>query len=130
MVESTAPMRAPAAVLWDMDGTLVDTEPYWIASEFELAERHGGEWTRQHALNIVGKDLLDAARYMLEHAGIDVSPEQIVEEMLDGVVERVKREVPWIPCGQSGFPARSSRCPIVGSWTRSSRSCIRKRSRR
>ena len=28
-------------MLWDMDGTLVDTEPYWIATEFELAERYG-----------------------------------------------------------------------------------------
>jgi HAD superfamily hydrolase (TIGR01509 family) len=97
MAESDTHLRAPAAVLWDMDGTLVDTEPYWIASEFELAERHGGTWTRQHALNIVGKDLLDAANYMRQHAGIDLPPERIVEEMLDGVVERVKREVPWRP---------------------------------
>jgi HAD superfamily hydrolase (TIGR01509 family) len=97
MTESIAQVRGPAAVLWDMDGTLVDTEPYWIASEFELAERHGGNWTRQHALNIVGKDLLDAARYIREHMRIDIAPEQIVEEMLDGVVERVKREVPWRP---------------------------------
>jgi HAD superfamily hydrolase (TIGR01509 family) len=97
MVESIAHLRAPAAVLWDMDGTLVDTEPYWIASEFELAERHGGEWTQQHALNIVGKDLLDAARYMREHTGIALAPERIVEELLDGVVERVKIEVPWRP---------------------------------
>jgi HAD superfamily hydrolase (TIGR01509 family) len=100
MPESIAHVRAPAAVLWDMDGTLVDTEPYWIASEFELAERNGAEWTRQHALNIVGKDLLDAARYIREHMSIDLAPERIVEELLDGVVERVKREVPWRPGAQ------------------------------
>ena len=29
-------MSLPAAVLWDMDGTLVDTEPYWFAAEFEI----------------------------------------------------------------------------------------------
>lgn len=42
-VEPSPPERsAPArAVLWDMDGTLVDTEPYWIEAEFEIAERHG-----------------------------------------------------------------------------------------
>ena len=34
-----------AAVLWDMDGTLVDTEPYWIACEHELVARHGGTWS-------------------------------------------------------------------------------------
>ena len=38
-------------VLWDMDGTLVDTEPYWIAAEFALAERYGGTWSREHALD-------------------------------------------------------------------------------
>ena len=39
----------PAAVLWDMDGTLVDTEPYWIAEEHALVELHGGIWTDEHA---------------------------------------------------------------------------------
>ena len=34
--------RAPAAVLWDMDGTIVDTEPYWIRAEFDVVAMHGG----------------------------------------------------------------------------------------
>ena len=92
-----ADARVPAAVLWDMDGTLVDTEPYWIASEFELAERHGGHWTRQHALNIVGKDLLDAGRYIREHMAIELTPERIVDELLDGVIARVTQMIPWRP---------------------------------
>ena len=84
-----------AAVLWDMDGTLVDTEPAWIAAEFALAERYGGSWSREHALRLVGNDLLDSGRYIREHMGIDVSPQQIVEELLDGVIEEVERAVPW-----------------------------------
>ena len=48
----------PAAVLWDMDGTLVDTEPYWIECEYELVEAHGGTWSQDHAHAIVGSDLL------------------------------------------------------------------------
>ncbi len=86
-----------AAVLWDMDGTLVDTEPYWIASEFDLAARHGGSWSRGHALAIVGMDLLDAGRYIRQHMGVDLTPERIVDELLDGVVARVKESVPWRP---------------------------------
>ena len=35
----------PAAVLWDMDGTLVDTEPSWIAAEYALVAQHGGTWS-------------------------------------------------------------------------------------
>ena len=87
----------PAAVLWDMDGTLVDTEPYWIEAEFELASRHGGSWSREHALNLVGGDLLDSGRYIREHMGIDVEPAEIVEQLLDSVVARVEQAVPWRP---------------------------------
>jgi HAD superfamily hydrolase (TIGR01509 family) len=87
----------PAAVLWDMDGTLVDTEPYWIATEYELAGRHGGRWSEADALALVGNDLLDSGRYIRDHMGIDLEPEQIVEELLDGVVRRVRDVVPWRP---------------------------------
>ena len=95
--ESAATVSRPAAVLWDMDGTLVDTEPYLIDSEFDLAERHGAQWSREQALNLVGRDLLDAGRYIREHMGIDLTPEQIVDDLLDGVVARVRTEVPWRP---------------------------------
>lgn len=87
----------PAAVLWDMDGTLVDTEPYWIATEFAMAERHGATWSTEHALTLVGNDLLVSGRYIREHMGIDRTPEEIVEELLDGVVAMVREEVPWRP---------------------------------
>ena len=78
-----------------MDGTLVDTEPYWMEAEFALAERYGGTWSRELALQLVGSDLLDSGRYIREHMGIDVTPERIVDELLDSVIERVERVVPW-----------------------------------
>src|SRR5688572_24417583 len=42
-------MPRPSAVLWDMGGTLVDTEPYWMASERELVESFGHTWPEHHA---------------------------------------------------------------------------------
>jgi HAD superfamily hydrolase (TIGR01509 family) len=80
-----------------MDGTLVDTEPYWVQSEYALAERYGGRWSDADALNLLGNDLISSAHYIREHMGIDVPAEQIVEELLDGVVARVEHEVPWRP---------------------------------
>ncbi len=100
------------AVLWDMDGTLVDTEPYWIESEYALVAEHGGTWSREHALAVVGWDLLDSAAYIREHGGVDLPPEAIVDRLLDGVVARVQEEVPWRPgavdllaaLGEAGVP--------------------------
>ena len=90
-------MALPDAVLWDMDGTLVDTEPYWMRCEHALAARYGGHWSTDDALAVVGGDLVDSATYMREHMGIDRTPAQIVEELLDGVVALVEQEVPWRP---------------------------------
>ncbi|KQY64468.1 hydrolase [Nocardioides sp. Root140] len=80
-----------------MDGTLVDTEPYWISTEYELAAKYGGTWSDEHALSLVGNDLIESGRYIREHMGIDVEPSQIVEELLDGVVAAVEQQVPWCP---------------------------------
>ncbi len=80
-----------------MDGTLVDTEPYWIATEYEMAERYGGRWTDADALNLVGNDLRTSGAYIREHMGIDRDVDDIVEELLDGVVRRVREAVPWRP---------------------------------
>ena len=111
-----------AAVLWDMDGTLVDTEPCWTVAELALAERHGGTWTAAESLEVVGFDLLDAARHMRGRMGIDLAPEQMVEEMLDTVIAQVEGEVPWRPGAldlltslrEAGVP-----CALVTmSWTR------------
>ena len=80
-----------------MDGTLVDTEPYWIDAEFALAEAYGGTWSREHALNLVGNDLIESGRYIREHMGIDLEPSLIVEELLDRVIAAVETAVPWRP---------------------------------
>jgi HAD superfamily hydrolase (TIGR01509 family) len=111
--EAARPAASPyAAVLWDMDGTLVDTEPYWMRCEEGLAEKYGGTWSEEHSLNLVGNDLLDSGRYIREHMGIDLEPAEIVEELLDGVIEMIRLEVPWRPgarelladLGRSGVP--------------------------
>ena len=87
----------PAAVLWDMDGTLVDTEPYWIEAEHEIVAEHGGVWTEEHAHALVGNPLIISAEYIRAHGGVDLPPEEIVDRLLERVVAAVRRRVPWRP---------------------------------
>ena len=97
MSDGEGARRSPAAVLWDMDGTLVDTEPYWIAGEYELVAEHGGTWGEEHAHAIVGMDLRDAAAYISEHGSVDLPIDDIVNRLLDGVTIKVRERVPWRP---------------------------------
>ncbi|MDD9372135.1 MAG: HAD family phosphatase [Acidimicrobiales bacterium] len=116
------PAGGPAAVLWDMDGTLVDTEPFWIRAETELVTTHGGTWTRANAETLVGMDLLDAAAEIRRLGGVDIDPVDIVNMMMERVIELMADEPPWQPgalhllaaLGAEGIP-----CVLVTmSWRR------------
>lgn len=80
-----------------MDGTIVDTEPYWIDAEYDIVEAHGGTWTHEHAKALVGSDLLDSGAYIRDHGGVDRQPVEIVDMLLDRVVARIQVNVPWRP---------------------------------
>ncbi len=110
----------PSAVLWDMDGTLVDTEPYWIAEERTLVELHGGVWTDEHGRQLVGNDLMVSAEYILAHSPIELTPREVVDALLAGVVARVADHVPWRPGARellAALVARGVPCALVTmSW--------------
>ncbi|AZS43590.1 Phosphorylated carbohydrates phosphatase [Microbacterium oleivorans] len=87
----------PAAVLWDMDGTLVDTEPYWMAAETPLVERFGGTWTHEDGLGMVGLGLEDAAR-ILQGAGVRMEVDEIVAHLTAEVMRQLREDgVPFRP---------------------------------
>lgn len=95
-------MRFPAvgsplkAVLWDMDGTIVDTEPYWIAAEHALVEAHGGTWSHDQAMQLVGQSLTFSAG-LLQEAGVELEIREIIDTLTAQVVRSVQQQVPWRP---------------------------------
>lgn len=86
----------PQAVLWDMDGTLVDTEPYWLEAEQQLVESFGGVWTREHGMMLVGSALERSAQ-ILQSAGVLLPTGEIVDTLSGAVTRRLSNEVPWRP---------------------------------
>ena len=101
MTEPSAPRPAdasvPAAVLWDMDGTLVDTEPIWQDSQMQLTAEHGATWTREDGLQLVGSGL-ESSGELLRARGVDLGVEEIIQYMTSFVVERLEHgDLPWRP---------------------------------
>ncbi|WP_138442781.1 HAD family hydrolase [Sinomonas susongensis] len=91
-----APLRA---VLWDMDGTLVDTEPYWIVAEGELVEAYGGTWSHEQAMRLVGQALPTSAG-ILQEAGVALGKREIIDRLTGRVIEQLGHAVPWRPGAQ------------------------------
>ncbi len=92
-------MNAPtlSAVLWDMDGTLVDTEPYWMAAETPLVESFGGSWSHEQALGLVGLGLEDSAR-IFQDAGVRMGVRDIIDYLTDDVMAQLANTgVPFRP---------------------------------
>ncbi|MGN6502404.1 MAG: HAD family hydrolase [Pseudolysinimonas sp.] len=86
----------PAAVFWDMDGTLVDTEPYWLAAETELVREFGGVWSEADGLQLVGSSL-ERSAIILQSRGVALEVGEIVDRLTDEVGSRISQSVPWRP---------------------------------
>jgi HAD superfamily hydrolase (TIGR01509 family) len=92
--------KLPAAVLWDMDGTLVDSEEYWLSSEQNLAQEFNGTWNAQDGLDLIGMSLYDSTRVMKAKMGLELEPEEIINRLTDDVVAQLQVSIPWRPGAQ------------------------------
>lgn len=88
----------PKAVLWDMDGTLIDSEPYWLLSESALASDYGKIWTEADGHQMIGKSLYDSSAFLREKFEIrDLSIQEVIDRLTNEVVANLKNKLPWRP---------------------------------
>lgn len=94
----TQPAKSvPEAVLWDMDGTLIDSEPLWLAAEVSMLSRYGIELTDDTRDQIVGSGLLAAAS-LFQNLGVPMSANDIIAEWADSVIAGLHAGEPaWRP---------------------------------
>jgi HAD superfamily hydrolase (TIGR01509 family) len=92
--------KRPAAVLWDMDGTLVDSEEYWLSSEQNLAQEFNGTWEAQDGLDLIGMSLYYSTKVMKAKMGLELEPDEIINRLTDDVVAQLAVSIPWRPGAQ------------------------------
>lgn len=80
--------RPMQALLWDMDGLLVDSEPLWFQVERDFAKRRGGDFTEEHARHNIGKGIRHTVQLMRQMFGFDVDVESGVDELISDFMAR------------------------------------------
>ena len=105
------------AVVFDLDGVLLDSEQVWDEAREQLARERGGRWHDGAQRDMMGMSSNEWSRYMHETIGLPEPPEEINRE----VVERLLRDLPRAPAARCPAPGRrSSGSPPAGrsGWPR------------
>jgi beta-phosphoglucomutase-like phosphatase (HAD superfamily) len=79
-----------------MDGTLIDSEPYWIDAEMSLTARFGVRWTQEDGLTLVGNPLDVSARVLIDR-GVPLTAAEVIDELVTEVAARAAVLMPWVP---------------------------------
>ena len=89
------------AVLWDMDGTLIDSEPLWIEQERQLMESIGAKWTSEDAIYCVGGPMARVDAYMRSKLPTAVlekfAPLALTNQLLQRMEDRLSHDIPFTP---------------------------------
>ncbi|MBO1806268.1 HAD-IA family hydrolase [Leucobacter ruminantium] len=97
MVNTLPTERTPAAVLWDMDGTLIDSEPLWLEAEVAMLARYGIEMTTELRDRIVGSGLRTSAQ-LFRDLGVRLTVDEIIDEWATSVIAGLLATRPdWRP---------------------------------
>ena len=108
----------PAAVLWDMDGTLIDSEKLWDISLRELIIHLGGSELPQSVREaLIGSNMQRTCEVLLAQAGRPITPEAIAEAgrwLTERTRELFATDLPWRPGAQEALKAvRASGVPTA-----------------
>ena len=86
------PPGASTAVLLDMDGLLVDSEPLWLQAETSVMARLGADWAEADQVQLLGGSLQRTVRYLLAKATKPVPPDVVGQWLMSDVADRVRRQ--------------------------------------
>jgi HAD superfamily hydrolase (TIGR01509 family) len=86
-----------AAVIFDLDGVLVDSESVWDAVREALARESGGRWHERAQRDMMGMSSLEWSRYMRDRIGVPMTPGEISTLVVERLMERYRRDLPLLP---------------------------------
>jgi len=106
-------MASPvAAVAFDLDGVLIDSEPVWEEVRRAYVAEHGGRWQPDSQRRLMGMSTAEWAGYLSEELGVDRAPEVVATEVLDRMAERYGDRPPLLEGAVAAVGRLAERWPL------------------
>src|SRR4029079_8872910 len=90
-------VAGPAAVIFDLDGVIVDSEGAWNDARRELTEQSGGNWRPDAQRAMMGMSSLEWSRYMHDELGVPMPPGEISDAVVERLEQHYEEQLPLIP---------------------------------
>jgi HAD superfamily hydrolase (TIGR01509 family) len=100
------------AVVFDLDGLLLDSEHLWDEVREELARERGGRWSDRAQRDMMGMSSPEWSRYMHDEIGLRESPEEINELVVERMLARYAEELPLLPGAVEAVERLAARWPL------------------
>jgi HAD superfamily hydrolase (TIGR01509 family) len=100
------------AVVFDLDGVILDTEELWNEVREGLAREHGGQWNDRAQADMMGMSSKEWSRYMHDVIGLSEPPEEIVREVVDRMLDRYAEHLPLIGGAVEAVQRMAARWPL------------------
>ena len=101
------------AVIFDLDGVILDSEELWDEVREALAHERGGRWHEGAQADMMGMSSREWSVYMHERIGLPEPPEEISREVVRRMLERYRRELPLIPGAVEAVERLAARWPLA-----------------
>ncbi len=102
-----------AAVIFDLDGVLVDSEGAWNDARQEVARAHGGRWPEDAQRAMMGMSSTEWSRYMHDELDVQLAPEEISDLVVARLADRYRRRLPLLPGAREVVTGLASRWPLA-----------------
>jgi HAD superfamily hydrolase (TIGR01509 family) len=102
----------PAAVVFDMDGVLVETEEVWDAVREQLVRQRGGRWVPEAQAAMMGMSSPEWSRYLAEELGVPMTPAAINREVVERISARYAAALPLHDGAVEVVEALAERWPL------------------